>query len=105
MSLMIKGMNMPMSCWRCNCRHLAGDLYFCKIMKGDGSVTCVEEYNDKRHPDCPLIEVPTPHGDLIDRDDLLYEINRLTFVERYDYNTAYDAVALAETIIEAEGEG
>lgn len=56
-----------------------------------------ESHNRKR-----IVEIKTPHGDLIDRDDLLYEINRSTFVERYDYNTAYDAVALAEAVIEAE---
>ena len=48
------------------------------------------------------VEIPTPHGDLVDRDDLTDEINRVTFAERYDYNVAYNIVTDAETIIEAE---
>lgn len=48
------------------------------------------------------VEVPTPHGDLVDRDDLIDEINRVTFAERYDYNVAYDIVTSAETVIEME---
>ena len=55
-----------------------------------------------RNPDCPIIEIPTPHGDLVDRDDLTDEINRVTFAERYDYNVAYNIVTDADTIIEAE---
>jgi hypothetical protein len=58
-------------------------------------------HNVKRYP---LVEVPTPHGDLVDRDDLIDEINRVTFVKRYDYNVAYNIVTDAETIIEAEVE-
>lgn len=46
--------------------------------------------------------LPTPHGDLVDRDDLIDEINRVTFVKRYDYNVAYNIVTDADTIIEAE---
>lgn len=56
-------------------------------------------HNVKRYP---LVEIPTPHGDLVDRDDLIDEINRVTFVKRYDYNVAYNIVTDAETIIEAE---
>ena len=48
------------------------------------------------------VEIPTPHGDLVDRDDLTDEINRVTFAERYDYNVAYDIVKSAETVIEME---
>ena len=33
---------------------------------------------------------------------MIDEINRVTFVKRYDYNVAYNIVTDAETIIEAE---
>ena len=52
--------------------------------------------------DCPIVEVPTPHGDLIDSDDVIDEINRVTFVSQYDYNTAYNIVEQADAVIEAE---
>ncbi|MBQ3285416.1 MAG: hypothetical protein IJH40_07220 [Ruminococcus sp.] len=101
-SILIKDMDMPKSCEDCVfCQVVPNslDVYFCYADKNNRHVR--RGYNEKPSF-CPLAEISTPHGDLIDRDDLLYEINRSTFVERYDYNTAYDAAALAETIIEAE---
>ena len=32
--------------------------------------------NDNRHSDCPLIEVPEPHGRLIDADALVEDLKR-----------------------------
>ena len=96
MSLIIKGSIMPLMCEECPCYDC--DDYSCKAT-GRGVI----EYRYHGRPDnCPLVEVPTPHGDLVDRDDLIDEINRVTFAERYDYNVAYNIVTDAETIIEAE---
>ena len=96
MSLIIKGSIMPLMCEECPCYDC--DDYSCKAT-GRGVI----EYRYHGRPDnCPLVEVPTPHGDLVDRDDLIDEINRVTFVKRYDYNVAYNIVTDAETIIEAE---
>ena len=54
MSILIKGMEMQGNCGWCPLR---------------GS--CVHRiYIECRPEDCPLIEVPEPHGDLIDRDAL-----------------------------------
>lgn len=115
MSLLINGMEMPkqmevqtdkgkLKLWTIRNHKVGQDVEF-----GAAAIPCDLIFNHdgtihlsalgRRYT---LTDVPTPHGDLIDRDDLLYEINRSTFVERYDYNTAYDAAALAETIIEAE---
>jgi len=77
MSLIIKGMELP--------QHAA-----------------VNGEKDTAYKRYPIIEIPTPHGDLVERDDLTDEINRVTFAERYDYNVAYNIVTEAETIIEAE---
>ena len=96
MSLIIKGSIMPLMCEECPCYDC--DDYSCKAT-GRG---VIEYRYDGRPDNCPLVEVPTPHGDLVDRDDLVDEINRVTFVKRYDYNVAYNIVTDAETIIEAE---
>lgn len=57
MSILIKGMNMPISCEKCP---LCYDYLHCSI---DDSLHMFL-YN--RHPNCPLIEIPTPHGRLIE---------------------------------------
>ncbi|MBQ1308072.1 MAG: hypothetical protein IIY54_00075 [Ruminococcus sp.] len=107
MSLIIKGMKLP--------QHAAvngekGTAYKCVILAHpDNSVELVIDIKfasayDNGHniQSYPLTEIPTPHGDLVDRDDLIDEINRVTFVKRYDYDVAYNIVTDAETIIEAE---
>ena len=99
MSLIIKGSIMPLMCEECPCYDC--DDYSCKAT-GRG---VIEYRYDGRPDNCPLVEIPTPHGDLVDRDDLIDEINRVTFVKRYDYNVAYNIVTDAETIIEAEVSG
>lgn len=96
MSVLIKGGVMPLTCEECPCYD--NNDYSCNVT-GRGVI----EYRFDGRPDgCPLVEVPTPHGDLIDRDDVIDEINRITFSNPYDYNTAYDIVKEADTIIEAE---
>ena len=52
MSVIIKGMEMPMNCDECPL--------------ADSYLAC-----DAQSVDCPLVEVPTPHGDLIDRERLM----------------------------------
>ena len=103
MSVLIKGMEMPSRCNMCQLRDLCFDYYICRAKKlNDGLYLDVDDVKDRRHIKCPLVEVPTPHGDLVDRDDLIDEINRVTFAERYDYNVAYDIVTSSETVIEME---
>ena len=48
-------------------------------------------------PDCPLIEIPTPHGRLIDADKLEYELR-----EFGHYKVDKAEIDSSETIIEAE---
>ena len=100
MSILIKGMEMPKACEWCS---------FISTFTTESGLGCrceVEKFEfwdySKRQENCPLVEIPTPNGDLVDRDDLIDEINRATFAERYDYNVAYNIVTDAETIIEAE---
>jgi len=79
MSILIKSIKMPKNCDIC-------------FIRDD----C--EYSmplSKRPIDCPLVEVPEPHGRLIDADEILKE-NK--------YNGIMDVykIAIAPTIIEAE---
>jgi hypothetical protein len=48
-----------------------------------------------RHPNCPLIEIPTPHGRLIDSDDI--------YIGRWDIDSDLaEQIQNAPTILEAE---
>lgn len=107
MSILIKGMEMPK---HAGVNEDKDTVYRCIVIAHpDNSAELVIDtefaspydngHNVKR---CPLVEIITPHGDLIDRDDVIDEINRITFSNPYDYNTAYDIVKEADTIIEAE---
>ena len=77
MSVLIKGMKMPEHCGYCRFRY-------------DGICHALQKTKYQKE-ECPLVEVPTPHGDLVDRN----EIRRLG-------NTACGNVFSAPTVIEAE---
>lgn len=67
MSILIKKMEMPKGCWACP--FAVGKHYECLFTK--------KSYNwglTTRPSDCPLVEVPTPHGDLIDRNETIKAI-------------------------------
>lgn len=79
MSVLIKGMEMPKMCIE---RHLRGYIecpYIrnCHVIdnyvreKGRNLVTSEPEYKYKRLDGCPLVEIPTPHGRLVDIDEAL----------------------------------
>lgn len=74
MSILIKGMEMPVTC--CHCPLIAYDAGIKWIdaeKEETGAWLCLLTHelidNTKRLDNCPLIPVP-PHGDLIDRDAL-----------------------------------
>jgi len=84
MSVLIKGMEMPKHCGYCRFRY---DGICHALQKTEYAVT-----------DCPLVEVPTPHGRLID-GDYLYE--------RFKANgcpddNVYRFIQEEPTVIEAE---
>ena len=84
MSVLIKGMEMAHSCVGCRfCEHGSineWDLYCGINNKHIGNWDDKHINNGWRHPDCPLVEVPTPHGRLIDADEL----------ERFMYHHAFE---------------
>lgn len=102
MSILIKGMEMPKTCDYCKFHEPFLDFAYCDLGEMD------MEYKDIancRHPDCPLIEIPTSHGRLGDLDALKAQ---------YKYGEADSedekvwmmnirrAIANAPTVIEAE---
>lgn len=103
MTILIKGMEMPEGCWDCE----LGGVYTYR----DANDVCIEEkyrcsvtfcpVKDlaKRHEKCPLIEVPTHHGRLIDADAIPFVQSEDGCTDDYAYR--YDINELP-TVIEAE---
>lgn len=94
MSILIKGMEMPARCVDCRfCDEIDGTC----IALNDNSTAC---YTGKPKW-CPLIEVPSPHGRLIDADAIPY-IFGSTHATEYDTVTKF-VINKLPTIIGAEG--
>ena len=83
MSVLIKGIKKPKDCYTCKFK----DINDCKlwVIMNFGEI----------HPECPIVEVKTPHGRLIDADKL--------FLPQEDMGSKM-ALSYAPTVIEAEGE-
>ena len=102
MSILIKGMEMPKSCNKCDLRVIAIGLDFQCAISGE----TVDDYYSSRHPKCPLVEIPTPHGRLIDADEL--KKNMRNYYPSIDHLCCSQHVVTkrdidcAPTIIEAE---
>lgn len=75
MSVLIKGMEMPTNCYDCPfIRQSFGYDFYCA--KGNGIEDDIKNVYSKRMDDCPLVEIPIPHGDLVDRNYLISEYDR-----------------------------
>ena len=90
MGVYIKGMEMPKKCLWCPLMYIG----FCQVTKTD-----VNSDLGRRADDCPIVEVPEPHGRLIDADALDYKLDASD-------RDIYVKYILEEepTVIEAEGE-
>lgn len=100
MSVMIKGMEMPRGCNVCQLRDLCFDYYICRAKKlDDGRYLDVDDVVDRRHRYCPLVDIPTPHGRLIDADEIEKCVHEWYDVGEYVFA---DTIRNADTIIEAE---
>ena len=115
MSVLIRGMEIPKKgC--CECRLLEGDKYdgFCHgadrwldddyfswYIYPEGDIDNTKPVN------CPLDEVPTPHGRLIDADDAFINADERGFdfwCCDADIDSAQSFIQAQPTVIEAEGE-
>lgn len=90
MSVIVKGMEMPKNCWECSLSDIDDDYGRCCLYSGIACLTIGRQDN------CPLVEIPTPHGRLIDADKLV----RDTIYNTYITETI---LSIAPTVIEAEG--
>ena len=74
MSVIIKGMEMPKNCRECNfCSEInfEGYLWFDFYCRAKDKEFDLDKNKDKPNW-CPLVEIPTPHGRLIDADAIDY---------------------------------
>ena len=103
MSILIKDMEMPETCDECkfHCYHSDGE-YVC------AATPLLYPFNlanskGRRKDWCPLVDVPAPHGDLIDIDSkitvAIKDGLKVTTVRKLLNDTA---VRLPKTVIEAE---
>ena len=104
MSVLIKGMEMPK---HAGVNEDKDTVYRCIVIAHpDNSAELVIDtkfaspydngHNVKR---CPLVEVPTPHGRLIDADELETHVDNWWDIGEYVFA---DTIRNADTIIEAE---
>lgn len=88
MSVLIRGMRFPKTCDECliNC----------------GRSMLYIGITDRRSPNCPLVEIPTPHGRLADLDQIIegYWDGSAMRIDETDLK----AIEKYDVVIEAEGE-
>lgn len=109
MSVLIKGMEMPKNCTECE-QFRWSNIYqvtVCTInerIKGlEKSILKDDEGNECRPSWCPFVEVPTPHGRLIDENWLFsfISVNNSLGATHYGCLTK-EEIQLAPTVIERE---
>lgn len=97
MGVLIKGMDMPINCRSCPCSD--DESRYCKA---------VNEYIPMLGKPCfcPLVEIMTPHGRLIDADEVCYQLEKQATIDGQPraIRRARRIVADAPTIIEVEEE-
>lgn len=103
MSAIIKGMRMPKSCDSCDLiqfddEELEAHCPLSPYYRWCGTPP------DYRPEGCLLVEVPTPHGRLIDADKLVWFINNhiASGKKWVEFETIKDMINSLPTIIEAE---
>ena len=115
MGVYIKGMEMPKSCFECKL-DLRTDV--CQVFCEWNAEHPYSIRAKDRLPDCPLVEVPVPHGDLIDRQKLLEDNKYLEYPtdEKYRRDRAWavgfnsgarhcnEHAVYAKAVIKSEGE-
>lgn len=106
MSVLIKGMEMPKDCISCEFSYpMFEGIWYCGYAGKYIDEENDEEYYEAAYSyDCPLVEVPTPHGRLIDAGALLTERRKSKYYHLKNGDIAIPVIDIehAPTIIEAE---
>lgn len=105
MAVLIEGVEILKNCGDCPCAHIF-DSFTCKAAKRSFDKYPFESREDW----CPLIEVPEPHGRLIDVDKVLDGLAHNLGIRSLDYLTPSERAIVswfrdAPTIIPASEEG
>lgn len=94
MSVLVKGMEMPMNCDECNM--YVGTAYAPGCLIESNGIPNRYNYDPKERPDwCPLVEVKTPHGRLFDETEVKKCLHELP-----DSEDEWNTIALLEWAIE-----
>lgn len=108
MSFIVKGIDFPEECGDCPCcvEYDNGDcVYYEKYHTGmfcSAQDSAPDVYDiHKKLNNCPLVELPTPHGRLIDADELLKAFEKACEQDGH-WVDFFALVESAPTIIEAE---
>lgn len=114
MGIYIKGMEMPKNCNECKFGTWS-NLHQTACCKRHDFDPCFKDYSreymDKRADFCPIVEIPEPHGELIDRDALNASIKELRKIKPlYKLNEFWELegteimnlIMGSPTVIEAE---
>lgn len=97
---------MPKNCAYCPLsEYRNSSILDCKQIGTVGTASRDNNVLKRRHPNCPLIEIPTPHGRLGDLDKLMTEFmdSDLDHLQRDDWKEVIQIVSDADVVIEAEG--
>ena len=98
MGILIKGMEMPKSCIECR---LFNDPWCMAKNRNQWRTAYNRPPKGMKQDDCPLIEVPDGHGDLVDINELKISImNGETGIDLLKHT--FDCINNAPTIISAD---
>lgn len=86
MSVLVRGLQIPEDCFLCPCIEYYHPGYVCWI-------TGYQAHHNERPIGCPLVEVPTPHGRLLDADDVFHVLTSY-----YHHSTDFQREALKEAL-------
>lgn len=99
MSVIIKGMKLPKGCDSCELvQDYDEDSACCPFLRSESWYGAAPDY---RLEQCPLIEISTPHGRLIDVDKLFKAFNKAYQTNGY-WTNSFALVDEAPTVVEAE---
>ena len=106
MSILIKGMEMPTSCFYCPFRRkINPDDIQCLVTRDVFEETFAGTIEMRNRGFCPLVEIP-PHSDLIDINALKLAIVNVDYVNKHDYlKGVLNAINNAPTVISADKDG